>query len=302
LCTRLGLLVVLLAPLAACGSGDGGSTRVGATATRTPEFSVSSTFSLPTLPTVGATAAPAPGKGATPRPSERPLQGRTIVLDPGHNGGNAGDPAAINRQVDAGGFRKACDTAGAETGAVGGAGTTSYPEHAFTFDVATRMAAILRSRGATVVLTRGDDTGVGPCIDRRAAIGNTAGPGGAPADVALSIHADGGPAGGRGFHVIRPGALPGRNDAILADSRSLSQEVHAAMLRVNQPPASYIGTDGYDVRTDLGGLNLSTVPKVFVECANMRNKTDAARLVDPVFRQQLAVALSDGLGDYLFGR
>ncbi|MDQ1649733.1 MAG: hypothetical protein QOG60_1790, partial [Frankiaceae bacterium] len=47
--TRLGLLVVLLAPLAACGSGDGGSTRVGATATRTPEFSVSSTFSLPTL-------------------------------------------------------------------------------------------------------------------------------------------------------------------------------------------------------------------------------------------------------------
>jgi N-acetylmuramoyl-L-alanine amidase len=222
------------------------------------------------------------------------------VLDPGHNGANAADPEAINRQVDAGGFRKACDTVGAETTTRAG-GPAPYSEHAFTFDVATRMTAVLRSRGATVVLTRRDDTGVGPCVDRRAGIGNTAAAGG-PADVALSLHADGGPASGRGFHVIRPGALPGRNDGIVADSQSLSRAVHAAMLRVNEPPATYIGSDGYDVRTDLGGLNLSTVPKVFVEAGNMRNATDAARLVDPAYRQQLAVALSDGLDDYLFGR
>jgi N-acetylmuramoyl-L-alanine amidase len=290
----LGLLVLAAVPLA-CGSADKAPTPAKATAARTPEFSVSSTFSLPGLPTVGAPAAPTPSHGVVPRPSERPLQGRTIVLDAGHNGGNAAAPDAINRQVDAGGFQKACDTVGAQTNGTG------YAEHAFTFDVVTRMTAVLRARGATVVLTRRDDTGVGPCVDQRAAIGNTALNGG-PADVALSVHADGGPASGRGFHVIRPGDLPGRNDGIIADSRSLSLAVHAAMLSVNEPPANYIGTDGYDVRTDLGGLNLSTVPKVFVECGNMRNAIDAARLVDPVYRQQLAVALSDGLDDYLFGR
>ena len=43
------------------------------------------------------------------------------------------------------------------------------------------------------------------------------------------------------------------------------------------PYSNYIG-DGtaLDVRSDLGGLNLSTVPKVFIECGNMRNATDAA--------------------------
>ena len=36
---------------------------------------------------------------------------RVVVLDPGHNGGNAAAPAAINRQVpDGRGGTKACNT------------------------------------------------------------------------------------------------------------------------------------------------------------------------------------------------
>jgi len=31
------------------------------------------------------------------------------------------------------------------------------------------------------------------------------------------------------------------------------------------------GKDGIDVRNDLGGLNWSTIPKVFIETGNMRN-------------------------------
>jgi N-acetylmuramoyl-L-alanine amidase len=76
---------------------------------------------------------------------------------------------------------KACDTAGAQTDA-------GYPEHAFTFNVAMRLARLLRAEGATVVLTRPNDHGVGPCVTQRAAIGNRA-----HADAAISIHADGGP-------------------------------------------------------------------------------------------------------------
>ena len=58
------------------------------------------------------------------------------------------------------------------------------------------MAVQVDDSGARVVLTRTSDTGWGPCITERAAIANRA-----HADAAISIHADGGPATGRGYHV-----------------------------------------------------------------------------------------------------
>ena len=209
-----------------------------------------------------------------------PLAGTTIVIDPGHNGANWSHPAAINRLVDAGGFRKACDTTGTST--AGG-----YTEPAYTLDVADRLARILRARGATVVLTRTTNTGVGPCIDERAAVGNRV-----HADAAISIHADGGPAGGVGFHVVyKPGAPA---------SRRLALAVRKAFAAgTGEPFATYIGHDGLDVRTDLGGLNLSTVPKVLIETGNMRNAGDAARLESAAYRQREAASLARGLEAFL---
>jgi N-acetylmuramoyl-L-alanine amidase len=119
------------------------------------------------------------------------LAGETVVIDPGHNGANGAHPAEINRQVAIGGGEtKACDTTGTAT--AGG-----YSESSYNLAVARSVARILRAEGATVILTRRNNRGVGPCIDERARIGNRAG-----ADAAVSIHADGGPPGGRGFHVI----------------------------------------------------------------------------------------------------
>src|SRR5215217_2255252 len=87
------------------------------------------------------------------------LRGRTIALDPGHNGGNGSASAAINRQVAiGGGRRKACDTTGTSTNA-------GYPEAAYTWDVALRARRVLRNRGAKVVLSRANNRSVGPCID-----------------------------------------------------------------------------------------------------------------------------------------
>jgi N-acetylmuramoyl-L-alanine amidase len=65
------------------------------------------------------------------------------------------------------------------------------------------------------------------------------------------------------------------------------------------PPSTYVGEDGITVRGDLGGLNLSTVPKVFIETGNMRNATDAALLTDAAFRQRAAEAIAAGLGAFL---
>ena len=235
-----------------------------------------------TAPSQSAAASPA-GTAAT-----RPLAGQVIVLDPGHNGGNGSHPAIIDRLVNVITEWKPCDTAGAETD--GG-----YPEHAFNFNVAVRLARLLRADGAKVILTRHNDDGVGPCVTQRAEIGNRA-----HADAAISIHADGGPPAGRGFEVIAPGLVPGHNAAIIGPSHRLALDIRNAYHRLTREPYSdYVGTQGLDVRTDLGGLNLSTVPKVFIECANMRNAADAARLTNPRFRQRVAVALAAGFLAFL---
>jgi N-acetylmuramoyl-L-alanine amidase len=73
----------------------------------------------------------------------------------------------------------------------------------------------------------------------------------------------------------------------------------AGPTRCGEPYSDYVGTRGLDVRTDLGGLNLSTVPKVFIECGNMRNAAGAARLTSPRFRERIAVALAAGFTAFL---
>ena len=60
-----------------------------------------------------------------------------------------------------GGRKKACDTTGTETN------DGKLSEHAFTLDVALRLQRLLAAAGATVVMTRTTDDGVGPCVDRR---------------------------------------------------------------------------------------------------------------------------------------
>jgi N-acetylmuramoyl-L-alanine amidase len=144
------------------------------------------------------------------------------------------------------------------------------------------------------VMVRSDDTGWGPCIDKRAAIGNAAG-----ADVGISIHADGGPSSGRGFHVNAPALIPGYTDDIYASSGRLATDLRDAFLTTGMPTSSYLGTNGLLERRDFGGLNLSDVPKVLFETGNMRNATDASLLRDPAFRDREAVALRDGLARFL---
>lgn len=214
------------------------------------------------------------------------LKGKTVVLDPGHNGG-----PLKGGQVFVGNGYKACDTSGTSTNA-------GYSEHAFAWDTARRLQKALQEQGAKVVLTRQDDKGSGPCVDERAAIGNKN-----KADAVISIHADGAAPGGRGFHVIKPKLVKGLNDGIVAPSSKLGDAVRDAYKSgTGMPYATYLGDDGVTVRDDLGGLNLSKVPKIFIETGNMRNKTDAAKLSDPGFRQRMAVAMATGLTRYLTGK
>jgi N-acetylmuramoyl-L-alanine amidase len=224
-----------------------------------------------------------------------PLTGKVVVLDPGHNANNHNHTAEIAKLVDMGTARKACDTTGTAT-------NSGYSEAAYTLDVSRRARALLIKRGATVKLTQNGDRAFGPCIDERARIGNAA-----HADAAVSIHADGSATGNRGFHVILPAAVhQGVADtrAIVIPSRRLGTALKAHFAAATKSaPSNYIGGGtGLKVRDDLGGLNLSTVPKVFIECGNMRDPQDAAHLTDPKWRQRAAQGIADGITAFLEGR
>ncbi|MFJ8541964.1 N-acetylmuramoyl-L-alanine amidase [Streptomyces sp. NPDC093586] len=289
---------------AAVGGPDGGGGGTGRAA-GAPASSASSSGG-PASPTAdaktptGGASSSSDGKPSAPPPTSAPaagsgpLKGKVVVIDPGHNPGNFRHPSEINRKVDIGTNRKECDTTGTST-------DTGWPEAEFTLDVAHRLRTLLEAQGATVKLTQDDDRPYGPCVDERARIGNEA-----RADAAISIHADGAGAGDRGFHVILPGTVhAGAADtrAIVAPSAELGRRIAGNFVRVTgTAPADYLGGGtGLVTRTDLGGLNLSTVPKVFIECGNMRDSEDAALLTSGSWRQKAARGMSEGIVGFLRG-
>lgn len=237
-----------------------------------------------------ATAATAPdGSLRLPPLSTGNLTGKTVTIDPGHNGHNWTNPSYINASVWNGREDESCDTCGAETDA-------GYTEAEFNFTMANLVSNLLRKQGATVFLTRPSNVGVGPCVPTRAAIGNLT-----HSNVALSIHADGGPPDGYGFTLLEPVA-DGINDEVIAASKRLATSLRSALLssKVN-PISNYDGVDGVQPRDDLGGLNLTLVPKIMIECANMRNSSDAAKLTSPTWRATTAASLASGLTAFLLG-
>ncbi|KJS58667.1 N-acetylmuramoyl-L-alanine amidase [Streptomyces rubellomurinus] len=310
---RLTTVVAAVVPLCTAGwlgwqalddSGPAGApagATAGATAVETaplsPPAAPPPAGSTPSSPAATPTTTPTQTQPQTQAPTPTttaPLAGRTVVLDPGHNPGNFSHPTEINRQVDIGNARKECDTTGTET-------NSGYTEAEYTLDVTRRARDLLAARGAKVVLVQDGDRPWGPCIDERARAGADA-----HADVAVSVHGDGGPASGSGFHVI----LPAKVVAGKADNSAIVEPSHrlGLLLRehfraaTGEPYADYTANDGLDIRSDLGGLNLSAVPKVFIECGNMRNSTDAKRMTDPQWRQQAAEGIADALTAFLTTR
>ncbi|MGW1022222.1 N-acetylmuramoyl-L-alanine amidase [Streptomyces sp. NPDC002577] len=236
----------------------------------------------------------ADGTSAAAPAATGPLKGKVVVIDPGHNPGNFQHTAEINRLVDIGTNRKECDTTGTSTNA-------GYAEARFTLDVSRRLRVLLEKQGATVKFTQNGDRAWGPCVDERARIGNKA-----HADAVVSVHADGSAPGNRGFHVILPGSVKaGIADTrkIVGPSRELGERIAGNFVRATgSAPSNYVGNGtGLVVRRDLGGLNLSTVPKVFIECGNMRDSKDAALLTSGAWRQKAAQGISEGIVSFLRG-
>ena len=221
--------------------------------------------------------------------AEKPLAGRIIVLDPGHQLGNSNPKFAKEMSATKfnGSIVKGCNTTGTATNA-------GLPEATFNWRVAKRLRTLLEEQGATVVFTRSSNSrdAWGPCTWDRARIGTEA-----KADAMISIHADGAPASGRGFHVIAPSAIKGWTTDVAKPGRRLARAMISGMTRAGAEPATYLSST-LSIRGDQTTLNFSDVPTVIVELGNMRNKADAARMSTTQGQQQYADWIAAGIESY----
>lgn len=251
-----------------------------------------------TAPSSAARAEPSPARAAlwasvaaVPASSAaQPLAGVRIALDPGHQLGNHNFLTQIRRLVPAGGFSKPCNTTGTETNA-------GYPEPTFNFALARAIRSRLQELGATVLFTRGANSELlwGPCVDARGRFGAKVG-----ARLAVSLHADGAPSAGHGFHVIEPASRAPWTTDIAVRSRRLAHALRDALDSRHIARSTYVGNGtGLNVRSDLATLNLSDVPIAMIEIGNMRNAGDAARMTSSSGRSTYAAAVVDGIRRYL---
>lgn len=206
-----------------------------------------------------------------------------VFLDPGHNGAN---DSSISRQVPTGrGGTKNCQESGTST-------DNGYPEHTFNWDTTLRIRQELTALGVRTAMSRGDDTGLGPCVDQRAEMANSVKP-----NAIVSIHADGGPPTGRGFHVNY--SAPPLNQAQAGPSVQFAQVMRDQLQASGLVPATYIGSGGLYPRADLAGLNLAQYPAILIELGNMKNPADVGLITTEEGRQKYADAVVRGIAGFL---
>jgi N-acetylmuramoyl-L-alanine amidase len=211
------------------------------------------------------------------------IAGMIVFLDPGHNGSN---DSSISRQVPTGrGGTKNCQESGTST-------DDGYAEHSFTWETTLRIRQELNALGVRTAMSRGNDTGLGPCVDERAAMANALKP-----NAVVSIHADGGPPTGRGFHVLY--SSPPLNQVQAGPSVQFAQTMRDQLQASGLVPSTYVGTGGLNPRSDIAGLNLAQYPSILIELGNMKNPADAGLITTAEGRQKYADAVVRGIAGFL---
>ncbi|VEG58240.1 cell wall hydrolase/autolysin [Mycolicibacterium aurum] len=210
------------------------------------------------------------------------IAGMIVFLDPGHQASMEG----LSRQVPTGrGGTKDCQASGTST-------EDGLAEHTFAWDTTLRIRQALTALGVRTAMSRGDDTGPGPCVDERAAMANAITP-----NAVVSIHADGGPPTGRGFHVLY--SSPPLNAAQAGPSVQFAKVMRDQLAGSGIPPATYIGSSGLNPRADIAGLNLAQYPSILVELGNMKSPVDSALMKTEAGRQKYADAVVRGIVAFL---
>ena len=276
-----------LSSIAACSSGTAHRAAATPSAPSTTAASAAS-VARPSSTNAPTTTATTSTTTSVPVPA---LAGRTIALDPGHNGG----PVPSGTVYIGNGIRHPCDSTGT-------ANRDGLTESSLVLDVALRVRASLEALGAHVLMTRTTNTGSGPCIDQRVITANRA-----HVDVGLSIHADGteGPMNAAGFHIAVPVLIPGQTQQVVDSSLRFALALRSAYAAATGLPVSnYLGRDGILPRTDLANTNLPNHPRVLLEIGVLNNALrgghdDLAVLGSDAGRAAMARGIVDGIVHFL---
>src|SRR5205823_12345651 len=148
--------------------------------------------------------------------------------------------------------------------------------------MAQETAQALQDAGATVLMTRADDSFVS--LEDRSDIANARG-----VDLFISIHCN---------------AMPVHNTAsgtetyyFTGQSRALAEAIHPQVVGVVQERDGGIrGNRGFAV------IRHPVMPSVLVEVAFIDNLGDETKLADPNFRHQIGQAIREGVVRYFQGR
>lgn len=230
-------------------------------------------------PSMGGITLPPTGSGR--------LDGKKIVVDPGHNKGWI---TSINNRR-----HPMYGTVGARCASVGATGADGKtPEHEIVFKIAEKVVPQLRAQGATVILTRPDDNGLGPCNDERADMANRSN-----ADFLISIHADGAENQKlRGWYLLYAGHSAGGKTLLDASKAAAAKMVPLIAEKSVIPISNYVSNEEKQpLRSeDVAVLNnLKKTRGVLIEIGNTVQKEDWAAMASDAGQQSLADGLVAGV-------
>jgi N-acetylmuramoyl-L-alanine amidase len=198
-----------------------------------------------------------------------PLNGKVIVVDPGHGGKDPGSTA------------------------------NGYQEKTVTLAIGAQLGNILQAQGAKVVMTRSADVNPAPngsVEDDLQARVNLAQQ--AHADAFVSIHAneaaDPNVSGATTFYGPLCGFYSGAKMSVADVGRSFS-----LAKRVESSVVSRTGErDNGSQDMAFWVLGNPGIPSILVETAFLSNRAEAGKLMDPGYQHLMADAIGDGLAAY----
>ncbi len=189
-------------------------------------------------------------KPETPVKTAHSLAKSTIIIDPGHGGKDPGAP-----------------------------GKGPLPEKMVNLKIATRLASILKERGANVISTRTSDRFIS--LNARAATADRA-----RADLFVSIHSD----------ASQNSAADGSTVYIARNASRQSQKVAQSIVSsLKQAGIKCRGIDRAGFRVLIGHSR----PAVLIECGFLSNLAEAKKLATASYQTKVSSAIADGITNAL---
>lgn len=194
-------------------------------------------------------------------PTNVSLAGKIVVIDPGHGGRDSGASAELH--------------------------PFDVYEKNITLAIARRVQTVLTANGATVIMTRTDDSF--PALESRPQLANAR-----HADYFISIHAD--------SSAIGRNTLAGTTVYFHAQSsvcRLMAADIGRRISQTSGISYNGVKSDTIRFRTGFAVLRGSEMPAVLVETGYMNNDRDLARLRDDAGQQRIAEGITAGLRDFI---